>query len=73
MTTKTIDKNRRIHMAKILTQTAHKNKRTEALSGQYKIIRQDILRLREDFAHGYELIKEWIETVISRRTLFKSK
>lgn len=73
MTTKLIDKNRRVHMAKILAQSGHKNKRTEALSGQFRVIRQDVLRLREDLAHGYELIKEWIETVISRRSLSKSK
>ena len=73
MATKLIDKNRRVHMAKILAQQTHKNKRTEALTGQARVIRQDVLRLREDLAHGYELIKEWIETVISRRTIFKSK
>jgi hypothetical protein len=72
MTTKLNDKNRRVHMAKIIAQSGHKKKHTEALSGQLKIIRGDVLRLREDLAHGYELIKEWIETVINRRTIFKS-
>jgi hypothetical protein len=73
MTTKLSDKNRRVHMAKVLAQSNPNKKRTEALSGQYEIIRKDALRLREDLAHGYELLKEWIETVISRRTFFKSK
>lgn len=73
MTTKLSDKNRRVHMAKILAQSNPNKKRTEALVSQYEVIWKDALRLREDLAHGYELIKEWIETVISRRTIFKSK
>ena len=71
MVKKLIDKNRRVKMAKVISRTVPKNKRTEALQAQFQIIQKDALRLREDLAHGYELIKEWMETVISRRTLFK--
>ncbi len=70
MTDKLQDKNRRVHLAKVLSKQANK-KGTGALQVQIQVIRKDALKLRADLAHGYELIKEWMETVISKRTLFK--
>lgn len=74
-TTKLTDNNRRVHAAKVLAQTSNKNKGSEgnAINNQIRIIRGDVLRLRKDLAHGYDLLKEWIETKISRRTLIKLK
>lgn len=53
--------------------SAQKSLNRDALSDQYAIIRADILKLREDLADGYDLLKDFIETKISRRTLVKSK
>jgi hypothetical protein len=73
-TTKLNDNNRRVHAAKVLALSSKKNKAEGgALSSQFRIIRSDVLKLRRDLAHGYDLLKEFIETKISRRTLIKSK
>lgn len=44
-----------------------------SLQDQYQIIRGDILKLREDLARGYDLLKNFIDTKISIRTLLKAK
>lgn len=44
-----------------------------SLNDQYQVIREDILKLREDLGHGYDLLKEYLETKISIRTLLKAK
>jgi len=82
--TKLIDNNRRSHAAKILAETSKKNKSIEtnisvnkkssaAIEGQYRIIRQDILKLRTDLARGYDLVKDWVGTKVSRRMVLRSK
>ncbi|MBA2403860.1 MAG: hypothetical protein H0V66_03740 [Bdellovibrionales bacterium] len=53
--------------------TVRANKNVDAITGHYEVIRQDVFKLREDLVHGYELLKDWVETNFSRRTLFKSK
>lgn len=44
-----------------------------SINEQFHVIRQDILKLREDLAHGYDLVKDWVETKMSIRTLLRSK
>ena len=75
MTTNKInDNNRRVHAAKVLALSSKKNKGDGgALTNQFRIIRSDVIKLRNDLAHGYDLLREWVETKISRRTLIKSK
>jgi hypothetical protein len=43
-----------------------------ALGSQYKVILKDLSRLKTDVRHGYALVKEVIETKISRRNLTKT-
>lgn len=62
------DKNRRTNMARVLVQTAQKGKHDEALAKQYETIRKDVVKLREDIADGYELVKQSLQTFVSRRT-----
>lgn len=44
-----------------------------SLNNQYEVIREDILKLREDLAHGYDLLKEYIDSKVSLRSLIRSK
>lgn len=72
------DQNRRTHAAKVLVETTSKPKSVgakgvDALNGQFRLIKQDILKLREDLVHGFDLVRELVETKISRRNLIKSK
>ncbi len=73
MTTKKIDNSRRVHAVKVLAHSTKTRKGSVAISTQYGIIRRDIRKLRTDLAHGYDLIKQWMETKISRRLLVRSK
>lgn len=73
MTTKLTDKNRRTRMARVVVQAPKISKRSEALDGQYEKIRRDIIKLREDLAVGYDLVKQSLQTIISRRTRVKPK
>lgn len=68
MTKKVTEKNRRTNMARVLIQSAQKSKHNEALSKQYETIRKDVVKLRGDVADGYELVKQSLQTFISRRT-----
>ena len=73
-TTKFNGNKRRVHAAKVLTLSSKKNKaESGALNNQFRIIRSDVFKLRNDLAHGYDLLREWVEIKISRRTLIKSK
>lgn len=38
---------------------------------QYRIIREDVLKLREDLSQGYDLLKDWIDTKISIRNILR--
>ena len=38
---------------------------------QYRIIRQDVLKLREDLSQGYDMLKDWIDTKISVRNILR--
>ncbi len=80
--TKLIDNNRRTHSAKVLAQPSKKQKTHEEASDhskdtsrqileQYRIIRKDVLKLREDLSQGYDLVKEWIVTKISIRNILR--
>jgi hypothetical protein len=55
--------NRRTHSVKVLAQANKppQNKKTEdkSLSHQYRIIRKDVQKLRNDLALGYDLLKRW--------------
>ena len=44
-----------------------------SLNEQYNVIREDIMKLREDLAQGYDLIKNVIETKLSIKSLLRSK
>lgn len=44
-----------------------------ALNEQYLVIREDILKLREDLAQGYDLLKDYIETKVNLRSLIRAK
>ena len=62
--TNLMNNNRRTHSIKVLAK-ANKplpSKKTEnkSLSHQYKIIRKDVLKLRNDLALGYDLLKRWL-------------
>lgn len=41
-----------------------KEKQQARLEGQYQVIKDDVLKLREDLAHGYDLIKKIVEKII---------
>lgn len=77
MVVKEIDQNRRVKAAKNLAESTKvkpaENSKRDALGKQYKVIRQDVLKLRADLAHGYDLVKELIETKVSRRNAIRSK
>lgn len=64
-------------MAELRSGPSRKNKepknQRDALEKQYKLIRQDVLKLRADLSRGYDLLRELIETKLSRRTLVRSK
>ena len=80
-TTKLIDNNRRTHAAKVLATNAKKNKREESekvlndknLNEQAKVIRDDIFKLREDLAEGYDLLKNKLENTFKNRSPLKTK
>lgn len=38
---------------------------------QYRIIREDVLKLREDLSQGYDMLKEWIDKKISVRNILR--
>jgi hypothetical protein len=44
-----------------------------SLNKQYQVIREDILKLREDLADGYDLLKDYIESRVNLRTLIRAK
>lgn len=84
MAKKVLDSNRRTHAAKVLAEESKKNLEVEAISEpvkmkkkneysalktQFDLIKQDVFKLRADLARGYDLIKDLVETKISRRTL----
>lgn len=60
MSSKTVDK-------KVLNKTSKRvglhgrGKKDVTLQEQYKIIREDFMRLREDIAKGYSMTKAWID------------
>ena len=73
-TTKLNENNRRVHAAKVLALSSKKNKAGRGvLNNQFKIIRSDVLKLKNDLAYGYDLLREWVEIKINRRTPIKSK
>lgn len=87
-TSKQIDNNRRTHAAKVLAQASKKNQTSEekvhehekeqsssikSLNKQYSVIREDVLKLREDLAHGYDLLKDYLESKMNLRTLIRVK
>lgn len=41
------------------------------LNEQYGVIREDILKLREDLAHGYDLIKDMVDTKLNIKSLLR--
>lgn len=43
------------------------------LKNQYFIIRDDLMKLREDITKGYDMAKEWIDKKGSVRNLLKAK
>lgn len=50
-----------------------KSKGENLLNEQYQIIREDVLKLREDLAHGYDLLKDYIESKVNLRTFIRAK
>lgn len=44
-----------------------------SLNKQYQVIREDILKLREDLADGYDLLRDYLESKASLRTLIRAK
>jgi hypothetical protein len=38
---------------------------------QYRIIREDVLKLREDLSLGYDMLKVWIDKKISVRNILR--
>jgi hypothetical protein len=44
-----------------------------SLNKQYEVIREDILKLREDLADGYDLLKDYFESKVNLRTLIRAK
>lgn len=51
--------------------TESENDVFSTLTEQYGVIREDILKLREDLAHGYDLLKEYAETKLSVKSLLR--
>lgn len=47
------------------------NDRSNQIMEQYRIIRDDVLKLREDLSQGYDLLKEWVDTKISVRNILR--
>ncbi len=72
-TTKLISKKAKTKSIKNEIQSSQRNGNSMALNGQYKIIRKDVLKLRKDLARGYDLLRNLVETKISKRTPIKSK
>jgi hypothetical protein len=74
MTTKKINsKKNKAKLLKLVGQSDSKTGNSAALNGQYKVIRQDVLKLRADLARGYDLLRNLLETKISRRSVIQSK
>lgn len=81
MAGKVMDK-KRPHAAKVLKQVARKNtgvsetksvNQKSSLRTQYQVIREDMLRLKNDLVKGYDLAKDWLEVKTTIRGLLKSK
>lgn len=53
--------------------TTARSEMFSSLNEQYTVIREDILKLREDLAHGYDLVKEMIDSKLSIKSLLRSK
>ena len=69
-TSKLTDKNRRVHAAKVLAESKrNKSNDPNAINIQYRIIRGDVKKLKRDLSHGYNLVKAWIETKVSKRSI----
>ena len=49
------------------------NSALASLNKQYEVIREDILKLREDLADGYDLLKDYLESKVNLRTLIRVK
>ncbi len=74
MSNKLIDNKRRAHAEKILEKNNEKTPKATAVKStakslsednqelreQYKVIRQDIVKLRDDLAKGFSLAKSWM-------------
>jgi hypothetical protein len=62
--TNLMNNTRRAHSIKVLARGnkpfPHKTSENKSLSHQYKIIRKDVLKLRNDLALGYDLLKRWL-------------
>ena len=62
--TNLMNNSRRAHSIKLLARAnrpyPHKTSEKKSLSHQYKIIRKDVLKLRNDLALGYDLFKRWL-------------
>lgn len=71
------DNRRKLHAAQLAKQVNHQNENSEPTEtnvteesnflSQYKIIREDLMKLREDLGKGYDLAKDSIEkrTILS--------
>lgn len=65
------EKNRRVHLAQAVSVGTNKIKNTDPFQKQILVIRKDLMKLRDDLVQSYVLIKDWTETVVIRRSLFK--
>ena len=64
------DNRRKLHVSQLAKQMNKKNDQTEDESGlieQYRVIKDDLMKLREDLNRGYDMAKEAVDkkTIIS--------
>ena len=62
------DNRRKLHAAQLAKQMNKKSEQNDSSSGeenglisQYKIIREDIMKLRDDLTRGYDMAKEAVD------------
>ena len=68
------DNRRKLHAAQLAKQVNHQNEQNDSIEGdenaflsQYKVIREDLMKLREDLGRGYDMAKDAVDkrTILS--------
>lgn len=71
MSNKSVDK-------KVVNRAAKKvgisrSKKNETLKDQYIVIREDLMKLRDDIAKGYSMTRDWIDKRGNVRDILRAK